>query len=122
VNAYEVIFIVDPALTEEGVESEIEAVRATIAKKGGEVLEVQKWGKKRLAYEIKRRRDGHYIFMKVHAPAGMAAELQRQFRIAETVLRGMVLRVERPRKSRFKAKPLRSREAAMAGAREVHDG
>ena len=56
-NSYEVIFILDPVLTEDGVEAEIGAVREVVAKKGGEVAEVQKWGKKRLAYEVKKNAD-----------------------------------------------------------------
>ena len=120
-NSYEVIFILDPVLTEDGVEAEIGAVREVVAKKGGEVAEVQKWGKKRLAYEVKKRRDGQYILMKVGGPGGVVTDLDRHFRITETILKGMVVRAEAPQRTRFKSKPSRSGEVGTA-TQEVGDG
>jgi len=122
VNSYEVIFILDPALTEDGAEAEISAIREVAAKKGAEVLEIQKWGKKRLAYEVKKRRDGQYVLMKVKGMASVVADLERHFRITETVLKGIVVRAEAPRKSRYQAKPQRSREGAGLAAEEVGHG
>ncbi len=119
---YEVIFILDPVLAEDGVEAEIGAVREVAAKKGSETLEVQKWGKKRLAYEVKKRRDGQYVLMKVRGEAGVVADLERHFRISETVLKGIVVRAEEPRKTRFKATPHRSREGVATTRQEVGDG
>ena len=121
-NSYEVIFILDPAITEDGVEAAIGAVREIVAKKGGEVAEVQKWGKKRLAYEIKKWRDGQYVLVKVGGPVGVVADLERHFRITETVLKGVVFRAEGPRKTRFKAKADRSREGVASVVQEVGDG
>ena len=121
-NSYEVIVLLDPALTEDGVETEIGAVREVVSKKGGEVAEVQKWGKKRLAYEVKKRRDGQYVLMKVGGPAAVVTDLERHFRLTETVLKGMVFRAEDPRKPRFKARSHRSREGVVTAAREVGDG
>lgn len=121
-NSYEVIFILDPVLTEDGVEAEIGAVREVVAKKGGEVAEVQKWGKKRLAYEVKKRKDGQYILMKVGGPGGVVADLDRHFRITETILKGMVVRAEEPQRTRFKSKPSRSYEGVGTATQEVGDG
>ncbi len=121
-NSYEVIFILDPALTEDGVETEVGSVREVVAKKGGEVAEVQKWGKKRLAYEVKKRKDGQYVMMRVGGPSGVVSDLERYFRLTETVLKGMVFRAEDPRKTRFKAKPHRSREGPAGAVQEVGDG
>lgn len=121
-NVYEVIFILDPALTEDGLEAEIGAVREVAAKKGGEVIEVQRWGKKRLAYEVKNRRDGQYVLMKIGGMGSVVADLERHFRITETVLKGIVVRAEEPRKTRFKAKPHRSREGTATATQEVGYG
>lgn len=122
VNSYEVIFILDPALTEEGVEAEISSIREVAAKKGAEVLEIQRWGKKRLAYEVKKRRDGQYVLMKVEGMASVVADLERHFRITETVLKGIVVRAEEPRKTRFRARPHRTREGGVTATQEVGDG
>lgn len=121
-NSYEVIFILDPGLTEDGVEGEIGAVREVVAKKGGEVAEVQKWGKKRLAYEVKKRGDGQYVLMKVGGPGGVVADLERHFRITETILKGLVVRAEEPRRTRFKVKPSRGHGGDGAATQEIGDG
>jgi small subunit ribosomal protein S6 len=121
-NSYEVIFILDPLLSDDAVEAEVGAVRDLATGKAGVVAEVQKWGKRRLAYEVKKKRDGHYVFMKVAGQPGVVGELERHFRISETVLKGMVFKAEAPRKSRFVAKPPRGREGATTGAREAGDG
>jgi small subunit ribosomal protein S6 len=121
-NSYEVIFILDPLLSDDAVEAEVEAVRDLATGKGGVVAEVQKWGKRRLAYEVKKKRDGHYVLMKVAGPPGVVGELERHFRISEPVLKGMVFKAEAPRKARFAAKSQRGREGVTMGAREVEDG
>lgn len=121
-NSYEVIFILDPLLSEEAVEAEVEAVRDLATRKGAVVAEVQKWGKRRLSYEVKRKRDGHYILMKMEGPPGVISELERHFRISEPVLKGTVFKAEPPRKSRFAAKSQRGREGGTVAAQEVGDG
>lgn len=122
-NQHEVIIILDPALTEDGVETEISGLRAIAAKKGGEVLEVQKWGKKRLAYEVKKRREGQYVLMKVGGMGGVVVDLERHFRITEAILKGMIFRAEEPRRRRFKAKSQATIESStVTTTQEVGDG
>jgi small subunit ribosomal protein S6 len=112
VNRHEIIVILDPALTEDGVEAEISGLREIAAKKGGEVLEVQKWGKKRLAYEVKKRRDGQYVLMKTSGISAAVVDFERHFRITESILKGMVVRTEESRGKRFKEKS----QAMLAGS------
>lgn len=122
-NQHEVIIILDPALTEDGVEAEISGLREIAAKKGGEVLEVQKWGKKRLAYEVKKRREGQYVLIKVGGMGEVVADLERHFRITEAILKGMVVRAEEPRGRRFKAKSQAMLEGStVTTTQEVGDG
>lgn len=122
-NQHEVIIILDPALTEDGVEAEISGLREIAAKKGGEVLEVQKWGKKRLAYEVKKRREGQYVLIKVGGMGEVVADLERHFRITEAILKGMVVRAEEPRGRRFKAKSQAMLEGSIVTTtQEVGDG
>lgn len=101
---YEVIFILDPALTDEALEAEVSAAKAVVAREGGEVREVQKWGKKRLAYEVRKHRDGHYVFLRVVAGPKAVAELERHFKIAEPVLKYLTVRAEEPRTAPAKGK------------------
>jgi len=93
-RSYEVIFILDPALGDEGVDAAIAAASSVVAKEGGEVAEVQKWGKKRLAYAIKKRREGHYVFFRLQAPVKAVAELKRHLNIAEPVLKHLTVLME----------------------------
>ncbi|MGB4782841.1 30S ribosomal protein S6 [Candidatus Methylomirabilis sp.] len=122
-NQHEVIIILDPALTEDGVEAEISGLRTVAAKKGGEVLEVQKWGKKRLAYEVKKRREGQYVLMKVDGMGGVVVDIERHFQITEAILKGMVVRAEEPKRKRFKSKSQATLgSSTVVTTQEVGDG
>ena len=103
-RAYEVIFILDPALGDDGVDAAIAAASGVVTKEGGEVAEVQKWGKKRLAYEIKKRREGHYVFLRLRAPVKAVAELERHLNIAESALKFLTVLAPAPRRKVVKAK------------------
>lgn len=102
-RSYEIIFILDPALGDDGVEASTVAAKAVLTKAGGEVAEIQKWGKKRLAYDIKKRREGHYVYFRAQAPGKAVAELERHLKIAEPVLKYMTVLVQTPRRKAIKA-------------------
>ena len=117
-RSYEVIFILDPALADDAVETAIAAAKGVVTKEGGEVAEVQKWGKKRLAYEIKKRREGHYVYFRISAPAKAVSVLERHLKIAEPVLKYMTVLMETAghRFGKGKAKPPAVVEAAVQEA------
>jgi small subunit ribosomal protein S6 len=116
VRSYEVIFILDPALGDDGVDAAVAAAKAVLAKAGGEVVEVQKWGKKRLAYDIKKRREGHYVYCRAQASGNAVAELERHLKIAEPVLKFMTVLVQTPRRKATKASAPARAEATPAEA------
>jgi small subunit ribosomal protein S6 len=91
VTKYETTFILDPGLDEVKVNEEVDKVVQWIKGLGGEVLEVQRWGKKRLAYEIDRRRDGIYTLVLYEGPGETVKELERRFRLNESVLRSLTV-------------------------------
>lgn len=95
---YEAVFILDPALSEEAVEAELKNVKGIAGREGGELLEVQRWGKKRLAYEIRKKREGHYILIRFKGAPGLIPELERHFKLSEATLRHMVVKCEEPKK------------------------
>ncbi len=115
---YEVIFILDPALADDGTEAAINGAKAVVTRENGEVVEVQKWGKKRLAYEIKKRREGHYVFFRLSAPPNAVTELERHLKHAEPVLKFLTIRVETPRRAAEKGKAP-APEAAEAVSQEA---
>jgi small subunit ribosomal protein S6 len=103
-RSYEVIFILEPALGDDGVEAAIAAASGVVTREGGELVEVQKWGKKRLAYEIKKRREGHYVFLRLRAPVKAVAELERHLNIAEPVLKFLTVLAPAPQRKVGKTK------------------
>jgi small subunit ribosomal protein S6 len=99
-----VIFILDPALGDDGVDAAIAAASGVVTREGGEVAEVQKWGKKRLAYEVRKRREGHYAYFRLQAPVKAVTELERHLKIAEPVLKFLTVLVQTSRRKLGKAK------------------
>lgn len=88
---YETTVIYDPGLEETRVNEEVERVTQPIAQAGGEVIEVQRWGKRKLAYVIRKRRDGTYVHVKHKSPPELIAEMDRRFRLNESVLRHLTI-------------------------------
>jgi len=87
VSKYETTFILEPGLDENRVNEELDRVSLWIKELGGSVVEVQRWGKRRLAYEIGKRRDGIYTLI-VHEGSGpMVKEIERRMRLNEAVMR-----------------------------------
>jgi small subunit ribosomal protein S6 len=114
-----VIFILDPALGDEGVDAAVAAATAVVTGAGGEVLEVQKWGKKRLAYEVKKRREGHYLYLKLKSPAKAVQELERHLRIAESTLKYLTVVLEVSQRIIGKPKKAAPRPAEAAAAEQT---
>ncbi len=114
---YETTFILDPGLDENRVNEEVEHVTQWIKGLGGEVLEVQRWGKRRLAYEIGRRRDGIYTLVLYQGPGAIVKELDRRFRLNESVLRSLTVLHVPPELTQ----PQVDAEALAAAAEEAGD-
>ena len=91
---YEVVYIVHPEADEDGVTAITEKVKGWILAAGGDIEKIDRWGKKRLAYEIRKQRDGHYILIYAKMNAGGPAEVERNLRLTEQVLRFMITRVD----------------------------
>ena len=94
VNNYELIFILKPDLTEEKIEAVLETVKKFITGKGGVVADVQKWGKSRLAYQIKHAGEGYYTLVKYQSKPGFNRELETSLRISEDVLRHLLIKAD----------------------------
>lgn len=90
---YEVMYIIKPNLEDDKYAEIIEKYNALIQANGGEVLKVEPWGKKRLAYEIEKLREGYYVLARFNAPAELPKELERNFKIAEEIMRYLVIRI-----------------------------
>ena len=89
---YETMFILRPDLEEEAVEAVTTRFQGLITDGGGTVASVNKWGKRRLAYEIRGYGEGVYVIMEFSADAGVARELERVFKITDEVIRHLLIK------------------------------
>jgi small subunit ribosomal protein S6 len=90
---YEVMVIFDPALEEQAIQARVDDSTNLIQARGGEPGRVERWGKRRLAYEIRHQRDGYYVLMTAAAEPDTMTELSRSLQLADDVLRYKVIRL-----------------------------
>lgn len=91
---YETIFILDPDLEEEAAKSAVEKIKGIIAQGNGEVLKIEDWGKRKLAYEVKKKSKGHYILIHLAGTPALLSELERNFRVMDAVIKFQSVRFD----------------------------
>ncbi len=88
---YELVVIAQPDLDEASMTSLVEKIRGWIVEAGGTVANVDMWGKRRMAYIINKRRDGQYVYFEMQMQPSFSAELERNLRFLEPVMRFMIV-------------------------------
>ena len=91
-NSYELLYILNNELSDEGKEAVIEKLNAVVTANGGTVDNVDKWGTRRLAYPINYKNEGYYVLVNFTAPATLPDELERVMRITDAVVRFMIVK------------------------------
>ena len=91
---YEVIFIVHPDLDDNAFKEVVEKVRGWILEGAGNVSKVDMWGKRRLAYQIRKQKDGQYVLMKTELEPAFISTLEHNLRFLEPVMRFLITVVE----------------------------
>ncbi len=94
-NEYEVTYILRPNLEEADVDARSNAIGEIIKSQGGEVVAIEKLGKKRLAYEINDLREGNYVVMQFRSTGVASKELERQMKLHEDVVRAIVIHLDK---------------------------
>ena len=89
---YEVVYIIDPAQGEENTAALVAKFK-TLAEQNGSAVEVEEWGSRKLAYPINYKNEGYYVLLEIEAPADLPAELERNFKINDSVIRYLVTRM-----------------------------
>ncbi len=92
---YESTFIVSPDLPTEKIDELTEKVKKTVEGAGGQMKLVQQLGKKKLAYPIRKFRDGSYVYMELSGPGGMIHTLENFYKVHDTVIRYLTVKVEK---------------------------
>ena len=95
-DTYEMMYILRPDLGEEQVDQAIAKYENLLREQGAEDIEIQHRGRRRLAYEIQRQREGIYVQMNYQAPGSHVAVLERAMRLSEEVIRYLTLKQEVP--------------------------
>lgn len=91
-NAYETVMIIDPAVDEAGVDKQVEKYSALIKNNQGEIVLVEKWGRRKMTYPINSRREGFYVCLQFNSPAALPAELNRNIRLDESIIRHLTIK------------------------------
>ncbi|MFZ5647394.1 MAG: 30S ribosomal protein S6 [Bacillota bacterium] len=89
---YETVYVLRPDLDEEKTAEAMEKYKSLIENNGGEVTNIDKWGKRRLAYEINDFKEGIYIIKRFNSESKVASELDRVFKISDEILRHIIVR------------------------------
>jgi len=116
VNDYEVTYILRPNLEEADVEARANAIGEIIKGQGGEIVAIEKLGKKRLAYEINDLREGNYVVMQFKATGVASKELERQMKLHEDVIRHLVIALDKQALQHMAWLAQQVREAPVAPA------
>jgi len=116
-RTYELMFIVRPDMPEEEQDKLISTVETQVTNAGGAVKNVERMGKRRLAYVVRKFHDGMYILMTLEGEGGMVKEVERRLRVTEPVIKFMTVRVDEEQKRLAKVKAIRDTKVRGKGTR-----
>ena len=117
-NKYELVYIIDPAVDEEGRKAVVERFNSLITAQNGSIDKVEEWGKRRLAYAIDYKTEGYYVLVQFSSGSELPLELERNLKINDQVIRYQVIRLLE-RKVGIKPRAPRPQFAAAPQAAEA---
>jgi small subunit ribosomal protein S6 len=94
VTSYELVYIVNPEVTEEDLPNILDKVSDSITKIGGNVAEVTQWGRKKLTYPIRKYLEGNYVLTRLELDSTSAKELETNLRLSNEILRHLLVKVK----------------------------
>jgi small subunit ribosomal protein S6 len=106
-RTYEIMFIVRPDVEEADLDKLIEGFSANVTSGGGEVKSVEKMGRRRLAYTVRKFNDGFYVLLNIAAEGKTITEIERRLRVSEPVIKFITVRMDEEEKRLAKVKALR---------------
>jgi small subunit ribosomal protein S6 len=96
-NLYEKVLIINPDLDDAATDEAVGKITDVIIKKGGEILRLDKWGRRKLAYELNKHEKGNYFIILFKAPPSTISELERLCKVLDAVVKFMVVKYEKKR-------------------------
>lgn len=124
-NIYENIVILNASLSDEDLESSTGKIKDLIAKSGGEILKSDVWGRRKLAYEIKKQKKGFYILLVLRSEPSLIKKLEDYYKVFDPVIKYMVIKLDKKQGAHLletmsKAEAaLKTEEATAAPAQEA---
>ena len=106
-RTYEIMFIVRPDVEEADLDKLIEGFSGNVTTGGGEVKSVEKMGRRRLAYTVRKFNDGFYVLLTIAAEGKLITEIERRLRVSEPVIKFITVRMDEEEKRLAKVKAIR---------------
>ena len=107
-RTYELMFIVRPDMVEEDQDKLISTLETAVTSTGGQVKNIERMGKRRLAYTVRKFNDGIYMLLTVEGSGGLIHELERRLRVTEPVIKFLTVRIDEEQKRLDKIKAIRA--------------
>lgn len=95
IKSYESVVIINAALEDEQIEATISRLQEVITTHGGEIFDIDRWGRKRLAYPIQKAKSGYYVIFRFNAPTNLISTLERSLRLDENVIRYLTIALDK---------------------------
>jgi small subunit ribosomal protein S6 len=113
-RTYELMFIVRPDMAEEDQDKLISTLETAVTSTGGQVKNVERMGKRRLAYTVRKFHDGIYVLLTVEGAGGLIHELERRLRVTEPVIKFLTVRIDEEQKRLDKIKAIKEAKRKAA--------
>src|SRR5215469_1815020 len=119
-RSYEVMFIVRPDVVDEEVDKLIAGFTTSVTHGGGAVKNVEKLGRRKLAYLVRKFADGNYVLLTLDANGAVVAELERRLRVSEPVIKFITVRMDEEEKRLAKVRALRASRKKLSAEAAAH--
>jgi small subunit ribosomal protein S6 len=120
-RTYELMFIVRPDMVDEDLEKLVSNLESTVGTSGGTLKTVERMGKRRLAYAVRRFHEGIYVLLTVEGGGEVVHELERRLRVTEPVIKFLTVRIDEEQKRLDKIKQLRESRKKVSAAPPVEE-
>ncbi len=118
-SVYETLFIALPSLTDEEVDKLVEKVTSTIEGQEGKIRKIDKWGKRVLAYPIKKLNEGIYVLIEFELEKSRVSEVDRRMKLDESILRHIIVNLDHDLKLKAREEKKRAKKAKRRNGGEV---
>lgn len=113
------MYIAVPEISDEELSKLNDNLQKTIESLGGKVIKVEDWGRRELAYEIRHKKEGHYVLFELEGSGKEIAELERRMRVNDLIMRYITVRVDLDRKAAEKMQALRQKRKIRSGKKNI---